>query len=133
MTSVPGRTCALLAAGALALFVSGCASAEQPEVERVATQFEDASGDPEARCELLMPRALEQLEEQLQKPCEEGLGDVPLEGGEVERVEVWGDEAQVQLSGDTVFLSQTSSGWRVSAAVCSAQPEGPYDCKVEGS
>ena len=131
MSSVPRRSGALLAAGALALLVSGCSSAERPEVERVASQFEDSSEDPQARCDLLTPQALEQLEEQLGKSCADGIGDVPLEGGDVERVEVWGGVAQVRMSGDTVFLSKTQAGWRVAAAVCTPQPEGPYDCEVE--
>jgi hypothetical protein len=130
---MPTRSCVLLAAGALALVVSGCSSSEQPAVERVATQFEDSSGDPQARCDLLMPQTLEQLEEQLQKSCAEGIGDVPLEGGDVESVQVWGGDAQVKLGGDTVFLTNSRSGWRIAAAVCTPQPEGPYDCEVEGS
>ena len=132
MSSVPGRTGALLAAGALVLLGSGCASAERPDVERVATSFEDPSGGPQARCDLLMPQTLEQLEEQLQTSCAEGIGDVTLQGGVVERVAVWGGDAQVQLSGDTLFLTNSRSGWRIAAAVCTPQPEGPYDCQVEG-
>ena len=133
MSSVSRRSGGLLAAGALALLVSGCSSAERPEVERVATQFEDSSGEAQARCDLLTPQALEQLEQQLQKSCAEGIGDVPLEGGEVESVEVWGGDAQVRLSGDTVFLTQTATGWQIAAAVCTPRPEGPYDCEVEGA
>ena len=133
MSSVHRRGGLLLAAGTLVFAVSGCSSAERPEVERVAAQFEDASGDAQARCDLLMPQTLEQLEEQLEKPCAEGIGDVPLEGGEVEQVDVWGGDAQVRLSGDTVFLTQTDTGWRVAAAVCTPRPEGPYDCEVEGA
>jgi hypothetical protein len=132
VSSVTSRSVVLLAAGAVSLLVSGCASADAPNVERVATQFEDSSGDPGARCDLLAPPALEQLEQQLGKSCAEGIGDVPLEGGDVERVEVWGGDAQVRMSGDTVFLTETSTGWKVAAAVCSPQPEGPYDCEVEG-
>jgi hypothetical protein len=133
VSSVSARSGALLAAGALVLLVSGCSSAERPEVERVATQFEDSSGDAAARCGLLMPKTLEEIEEQAQSACAEAISDLPLEGGEVERVEVWGGDALVQLSGDTLFLSDTADGWRVAAAVCSPQPEGPYDCDVEGS
>ena len=131
MSSVPSRSALLLAAGAIALLVSGCASADAPEVERVATQFEDSSGDPGSRCDLLAPRTLEQLEKQLQKSCAEGIGGIPLEGGDVERVEVWGGDAQVRMSGDTVFLTHTSTGWKVAAAACSPRPEEPYDCEVE--
>ena len=132
MSSVSRRSGPLLAAGALVLLVSGCSGAERSDVERVATEFEDTSGDPQARCDLLTPQALEQVEEQWQKPCAEGIGDVPLEGGSVEAVEVFGGDAQVRLSGDTVFLTKTRSGWRVAAAVCTPQAEGPYDCEVEG-
>jgi hypothetical protein len=131
VTSVLRRRCVLLAAGAVALLLSGCSSAERPEVERVATTFENSSADAQERCDLLAPSTLEQLEEQLEKPCAEGIGDVPLEGGDVQGVEVWGGDAQVKLSGDTVFLTQTATGWRVAAAVCTAQTEGPYDCEVE--
>ena len=133
MPSVTCRSRGLLAVGALTLLVPGCASGERPEVERVAAAFEDASGDAGERCDLLVPRALEQLEERAQAPCEEAIADLPLEGGSVERVEVWGGDAQVRLGGDTVFLSRTSTGWRVAAAACSPQPEGPYDCEVDAS
>jgi hypothetical protein len=131
VSSARRRCSALLAAGALALLVSGCSSAESPEVERVATQFEDASGDAQARCDLLMPQTLKQLEEQLKKSCAEGIGDVPLQGGDIVDVQVWGGDALVRLSGDTVFLSKAATGWRVAAAVCTPQAEGPYDCEVE--
>ena len=124
---------AIAGAALAALALTGCTSSERPAVERVATDFEDSSGEAAARCGLLMPKTLEALEEQAQAPCEEAIGNLPLEGGEVERVEVWGGDAQVRLSGDTVFLSRTSSGWRVAAAVCTPRPEGPYDCEVEGA
>ena len=131
MAPVRRRNGVLLASSVLALLVSGCAGAQRPEVGRVVTEFESSSGDPQARCDLLSPQTLEHLEEQLQKPCAEGIGDVPLEGGAVERVEVWGGDAQVRLTGDTVFLTETRAGWRVAAAVCTAQAEGPYDCEGE--
>ncbi len=123
----------LVPVGAFALLATGCASAQQPEVERVATVFEDPSGDELERCGLLLPTALEQLEKDAGAPCEQAIGDPPLEGGAVARVEVWGGDAQVRLGGDTVFLTRTSAGWRVAAALCSPRPEGPYDCEVEGS
>jgi hypothetical protein len=130
---VSRRSGALLATGAIVLLGSGCSSAERPEVERVAVQFEDSSGDAQARCGLLMPRTLEQMEEESEAPCVEAIQDLPLQGGEVSRVEVWGGEALVEVGGDTLFLTKAADGWRVAAAVCSPQPEGPYDCEVEGS
>ncbi len=127
MRSVP---CTALLAGALVL--TGCAGTQEPEVERVATAFEDASGDPRARCDLLTPKARERLERS-GTACAEQLAGLPLGGGRLESVEVWGGDAQVRLAADTVFLSRTSSGWRVAAAACTRSPEGPYDCEVDGS
>jgi hypothetical protein len=60
------------------------------------------------------------------------IAQVPLRGGPVEAVEVWGGQAQVRLAGDTVFLTETPSGWRVTAAACEPRGEMPYDCRVEG-
>ncbi|MCW2700168.1 MAG: exported protein of unknown function [Blastococcus sp.] len=132
MSVMSGRR-SVVAAGALALLVTGCSSTEEPEVEQVATTFEDPTGDARERCGLLVPTALEQLEQDAGAACEDAIGDLPLEGGDVARVEVWGGDAQVRLDGDTVFLTKTSTGWRVAAALCSPRPEGPYDCGVEGS
>ncbi len=60
------------------------------------------------------------------------IGRLSLPGGAVEAVEVWGSDAQVRLSGDTVFLTDTPAGWRVTAAACEPRGELPYDCAVEG-
>ena len=128
----PWRTGPVLAVvGALAVLLTGCASAQRPDVERVAAACEDPSGEAGARCDLLLPTALQQLEQEAQAPCAEALADLPFAGGEVEAVEVWGGDAQVRIGDDTLFLSRTSTGWRIAAALCSPAPEGPYDCEVE--
>jgi hypothetical protein len=39
----------------------------------------------------------------------------------------------VKLAGDTLFLDQTSTGWKISAAGCRlTSPDEPYDCELEG-
>jgi hypothetical protein len=119
---VLGGACAVLA---------GCASAQAPDVERVAATFEDPSGDPQARCDLLIPTALAAFEEGEGTSCAEAIGDLPLAGGSVESTEIWGGNAQVVVGGDTLFLSETTEGWRVVAAACTPQGEAPYDCEVE--
>src|SRR3569833_3262776 len=100
------RHCLLCGAalGLGALLLSGCASTQEPEVQRVATAFEDSGGDPEARCDLLTPKALAALEENKSQACSDAIGQLPLNGGAVRSVHVWGGDAQVQLSGDTLFL-----------------------------
>ena len=127
------RSCPLLVlVGGLSVLLTGCSSIQRGDVEKVATTFEDPSGDPEQRCRLLAPSALAALEEDRSSPCAEAIQQVPLQGGEVTRVEIWGGEAQVRLGGDTLFLTETHAGWRVAAAACEARGEGPYDCQVEG-
>ena len=115
-----------------AVLLTGCASASEPEVERVATTFEDPSGDPGERCDLLAPATRTALEKSGSAPCAEALEGVPLEGGTVRSVEIWGGNAQVQLTGDTVFLTETTAGWRITSAACTPRAEAPYDCEVDG-
>ncbi|NUT32808.1 MAG: hypothetical protein HOV79_07000 [Hamadaea sp.] len=116
---------------AVAAALTGCASTQEPEVERVATAFEDTTGDAQARCELLAPNTLAALEENESEPCVEAIRSLPLEAGEVESVEVWGRNAQVRTTGDTLFLSQTDAGWRITAAACQPNGDAPYDCEVQ--
>jgi hypothetical protein len=101
-------------------------------VADVARAFADPAGDLGSRCDLLAPAAREALESDGSGPCADVLGDLPLPGGRVESVEVWGGNAQVRMSGDTLFLTQTPAGWRVTAAGCEPRGEAPYDCEVEG-
>jgi hypothetical protein len=123
------RRAVVLSAAAL---LAGCASSHEPEVERVATTFEDPAGDPEARCDLLVPKTRAAFEQSEGAPCTEAIEDLALQGGAVESVEIWGGDAQVKLAGDTVFLSETSAGWRITSAACRPQAEGPYECEVDG-
>ena len=118
------------ALGLAALLLTGCASTPQPEVQRVATAFEDAGGDAEGRCDLLAPKTLAALEKLESQSCAEAIGQLRLDGGNVESVQVWGGDAQVRLSGDTVFLTETHAGWRVSAAACQPNGVAPYECEV---
>src|SRR5690349_13125077 len=122
----------LAVGGALAVLLTGCASAAEPDVSKVATAFEDPSGDPQARCDLLAPTTLATFEADSSARCADAIADVPLTGGDVSSVEIWGGGAQVRLGGDTVFLTQTDAGWRVTAAGCESRGEAPYDCEMEG-
>ena len=115
-----------------AVLLTGCAGLEESDVAEVATAFEDPAGDPQARCDLLAPATLAALESEESAPCADAITDVPLSGGEVETVEVWGGDAQVRLTGDTVFLTETDAGWRIVAAGCEPRVEAPYDCQLEG-
>ncbi|RBY79506.1 hypothetical protein DQ238_09885 [Geodermatophilus sp. TF02-6] len=117
---------------ALAGLLAGCARLAEGDVGQVALAFEDPAGDPAARCALLTPATRAALESDESMPCTDAIGRLPLGGGAVRAVEVWGDEAQVRMTDDTVFLTRTDAGWRVAAAACQARREAPYDCQVEG-
>ena len=95
---------------------------------RVAVDF--ASGDPAVRCELLAPAALAALERE--GPCVAVVGASAPAGGQLLQSVVWGDEAQVRLSGDTLFLTRTGAGWKVVAAGCTPNGDLPYECSLEG-
>lgn len=124
-----GRSCGVLVAATalVAVAAGGCASAQRPEVERVAGEF--AAAGPAERCTLLAPAVVAVLD--AQDGCETGLAQVPAGSSDVVGTEVWGDDAQVRLTGDTLFLTRTSAGWRVVAAGCRPAEEGPYACAVE--
>jgi len=121
---------ALVTAIGLAGMLSGCGSAAQPEVEKVAAAFENPSADPGSRCALLAPATRESFEQSA--PCTDAIGQLPFQGGDVHGVQVWGGGAQAKVGGDTVFLTETDSGWKVTAALCQPRGEAPYDCEVDG-
>jgi hypothetical protein len=119
-----------VAGGSLIGLLAGCSSASQPEVEKVAAAFENPSGNPQSRCDLLAPTTLESVEQD--SPCTDALSQLPFQGGDVSAVQVWGGGAQAKVGSDTVFLTQTDKGWKVTAALCRPRGEAPYDCQVEG-
>ena len=123
---------AVMAAAGAALALGGCASSQGGDVRDVATGFVDPAGAPDARCDLLAPATREALESGESAPCPDVIGDLPLNGGAVSSVEIWGGNAQVRVAGDTIFLTETPTGWRVVAAACQSRGEAPYDCEVEG-
>jgi hypothetical protein len=125
---------ATAAATAGALLLSGCGSLDADAVENVATTFADGGTAATTRCRLLAEKTLTSLVEDAGTACEEAIGDLPIGTGTPTSVEVWGEEAQVKLADDTLFLTRTSDGWKVMAAACRPQAEQqPYDCQLEGS
>jgi hypothetical protein len=114
----------------LAGVLSGCASASRPEVEKVAAAFENPTADAQSRCALLAPATREVFEQSA--PCTDEIGQLPFQAGAVRSVSIWGGSAQAKVGGDTVFLTQTDTGWKVTAALCQPRGEAPYDCQVDG-
>ncbi|HEU4350162.1 MAG TPA: hypothetical protein VFR35_20475, partial [Actinoplanes sp.] len=92
------------------------------------------SADGTAACAVLAPDTLAELEQSAGEPCAQAILREGLPGpGRLERTEVYGQWAQVRLTGDTVFLAAFPGGWRVVAAGCTPRGDRPYDCVLAGS
>jgi hypothetical protein len=121
---------------AVLLALSGCAgqgNAEADNVKAAADQFVGSLPTATATaCGLLAPETRRALEES-EGSCVDALpGSTDAAHGAVRSVEVYGKDAVVHLSTDTLFLARFPQGWRVTAAGCTRQLERPYDCKVRG-
>jgi hypothetical protein len=122
-------------AGVVALVVAltGCGSSSADRAVRdTARSFSAAisHGDGRTACAALIPKAADSLRSGGES-CEKAITELNLTGGGVGQVQVWGDYAQVRLGSDTLFLAESSAGWKVSAAGCERRPRQPYDCEVE--
>lgn len=123
----------LIALAAILAGPAGCARpADQADVRRAVRAFFAAIAGQQDRqaCAWLAPQAAKSLRTS-DSTCAEEIGKLKLTGGRIRAVRVWGDRAQAVLSGDTVFLSRFPQGWKVTAAGCRPQRQGPYDCDVE--
>lgn len=131
------RGCRGLLVAALAV-TTGCgatAGERGAAASGAATGFTGALRQADGRqaCALLAPRTLDELEKSEQTSCDQAVIEEQLPTGDtVRRVDVYGDQARVVLTDDTLFLSHFPSGWKVAAAGCTPRPEQPYDCTVKG-
>ncbi|MFB4277696.1 MULTISPECIES: hypothetical protein [unclassified Nonomuraea] len=115
-----------------ALVVSACA-VDTASPARAAERFHAAlsAHQEEAACGMLARKTADKLPDPGQT-CADALRELRLgPGGRVTEVSVWGQEAQVRLAGDTLFLHRFTDGWRVKAAGCEPVRDLPYDCEVD--
>ena len=129
------RTAAAVAA---VLTLAACSSVDEPGATHVATEFARLTGsDPGAACALLAPRTVQQVTEDGDGDCAQGLeSDDPDPAGAVTSVTVAVNAAQVVMADQVVFLAHFDTGWKVLAAGCTREAQEdavPYDCKVKGS
>lgn len=112
--------------------LAGCA-VDTASPARAAERFHAAlaAHQDEAACGMLARKTADKLPDPGQT-CAEALRALRLgPGGKVTSVSVWGDDAQVRLAGDTLFLHRFNDGWRIRAAGCEPVRDLPYDCEVE--
>jgi hypothetical protein len=132
-------TLPFLAAVVLCLTVlAGCSSvgdrgrAANDVAVRLLTAVADRDG--ETACGLLAPDTAAEVADSGEKPCPQAVLEEELPApGTVTGTDVYGQWAQVRLTGDTVFLAVFPEGWRVVAAGCTPRPQRPYDCVLQGS
>jgi hypothetical protein len=128
----------LIVVGAAAvLALTGCSSVgdRSDAASAVAVRMLQAvsAQDGATACGLLAPDTAAEVEQSADQPCAEAILDEDLpRPGTLTGAEVYGQQAQVRLSDDTVFLAAFPGGWRVTAAGCRPQGEKPYDCTVQG-
>jgi hypothetical protein len=115
--------------------LSGCGTqGREGEVRTVADRFVAAVDrrDGPAACGLLTAQARQELVSSQGEPCAKAVVALRVGDPPVDRVQVWvTNGVAVASRGRWLFLDDTGSGWRVSAAGCEPQPGGqPYDCDL---
>jgi hypothetical protein len=125
----------LIAAGIVAAIVIGLVRGADDDgaadaVERFAQAIETQDGS--AACNELSADTRGALESQEGTECEQALLDLQLSLGTVTSVKVAETTATVELTeGGSVYLEETSNGWRITAVGCEPRPDEPDDCEVE--
>jgi hypothetical protein len=124
---------------ALALCAAACGrDGDRTQVRTIADRFLQAleNHDGPAACAELSSDTRKQLESSQQRPCREAVGGIGIQRAPVTRVQVFVTNAKVDLAdGDSLFLSEGTQGWQLSAVGC--RPQGskpadrPYDCALQ--
>jgi hypothetical protein len=129
------RTAALTLAAALALTAAACGTGPSERDGRaVVDRFEAAveRADGAAACAQLTGHLRDSLEDAEGEPCAAAITGLGLEGGgRAGRSRVYITSALVDVStGESAFLDETPSGWRIAAAGCTRAGEA-YRCDLE--
>jgi hypothetical protein len=120
------------------LVLAGCGQSDNRATVRSTTErflaAVQAKQGPVA-CGVLASDTRKALESQDGKPCPQAIGSLSISGGAVSHVQVAITSAKVDLAGgESFFLSEEQSGWRISALGCrpSTSPtQTPFDCELK--
>ncbi|HEX5534059.1 MAG TPA: hypothetical protein VFX33_10000 [Actinomycetales bacterium] len=116
------------------LLVSGCTSGHATDAADAASRFYQAleGSDGAGACDLLAPKTREEIESSSGTDCAKAILDEQLPSVKSRfKATVFGDQAQVKLGSETVFLAEFPDGWKVVAAGCTPNGDLPYDCEVQ--
>jgi hypothetical protein len=123
----------------VALATTACGqSDDRAQVRSVTEAFVAAyrHDDGGTACAQLSRDTRRALESEEGKSCRRAVTELRLDAGGVSGVEVFVTNAKVALrTGESVFLSKQSVGWRISAVGC--RPQGgkpadrPFDCELQ--
>lgn len=126
----------VLAVGAGAAMLTGCgAGPSEQDVTVVVQRFQDAvaARDGAAACAQLAPATRSKVASDKGEPCARAVLALGLRGGgRAEGADVYLTSGIAHVGRDAVFLQQTPTGWRISAAGCTpTHADMPYDCELE--
>jgi hypothetical protein len=120
------------------LVLAGCGQSEDRVTVRKTTERFLAAVEAKqgaVACGVLSSDTRKELESQESKPCSQAIGSVDVSGGPVLHVKVAITNAKVDLAGgESFFLSEEKSGWRISALGCRASTtptKTPFDCELK--
>jgi hypothetical protein len=120
------------------LVLAGCGqSGDRAAVRRVTERFLAAydAKQGSVACGVLSSDTRKSLESEDSKPCPQAIEAVSVSGGAVLKVQVAVTSAKVDLaSGESFFLSDERSGWRIAALACrptNMPTATPFDCELE--
>jgi hypothetical protein len=131
-----GAERAVAAAALVALLaLSACAPAGK-EAAAAAEEFHQAvdAGQMSEACSLLQPATREETARTGGAgSCENQLQRKRLpNAGKILHTERYGRNALVEFEKDTVFLTASEAGWKITAAGCTPEGDAPYMCEVGG-
>ena len=108
--------------------VTACASSgpDSPPAAAASTFVQAITArDGTKACALLTPKARQSVVGATDEKCPSIVLGLHDKQGSVSRTQVWGDDAQITIGTDTLYLLRSHDGWRVDAAGSWNRPADP--------
>jgi hypothetical protein len=132
-----GGSLAALVAVAFSATCCGSLPPNSSAAAQAATAFRSdvQRSDGAGACRLLAPETRHEVVQSAGKPCAVAILHEGVSGGQASprHVDAYGQAARVVYRDDVLFLAEFPTGWRLTAAGCTARGDRPYDCTVKGS